>query len=322
MHRLVADHIKTQNPQETDLVNDFIIQRAQKLGTDFTQAPELWEIDSIADALPGILTCKPELLGHIADFVRLVALRYVTDTRITAMLQNLTTHLSGTSTRTSFLAHTLLGDALQNTDPAQARESYQRSLAITRHLVEIWPEDLQARRDLTIALINVAGMLKNSDPRRAVELYEESLDIIRDLAGRLSGDFQVRRDLTVALDNVAGMLKNSDPGRAVGLYEESLDISRDLAVRLPGNLQALWDLGVAAARLALLLSTEDPERVSLWREAANSFRDALAIQPEHRELARMSYYAARRYADCDTDDRDEWLAYAAGLAERFGFGKE
>ena len=322
MHRLVADHIKTHNPQETDLVNDFIIHRARKLGADFTQAPELWEIDSITDALPDILTRKPELLEQVPDFIRHVALRYVTDTRITAMLKNLTAHLSGTSTQTSFLVHSLLGDALQNTDPAQARESYQRSLAITRHLVEIWPEDLQARRDLTIALINVAGMLKNSDPRRAVELYEESLDIIRDLAGRLSGDFQVRRDLTVALDNVAGMLKNSDPGRAVGLYEESLDISRDLAVRLPGNLQALWDLGVAAARLALLLSTEDPERVSLWREAANSFRDALAIQPEHRELARMSYYAARRYADCDTDDRDEWLAYAAGLAERFGFGKE
>ena len=322
MHRLVADHLKTHNPQETDLVNDFIIHRARKLGADFTQAPELWEIDSITDALPDILTRKPELLEQVPDFIRHVALRYVTDTRITAMLKNLTAHLSGTSTQTSFLVHSLLGDALQNTDPAQARESYQRSLAITRHLVEIWPEDLQARRDLTIALINVAGMLKNSDPRRAVELYEESLDIGRDLDGRLSGDVQARRDLTVALINVAGMLKHSDPGRALELYEESLDISRDLAVRLPGNLQALWDLGVAAARLALLLSTEDPERVSLWREAANSFRDALAIQPEHRELARMSYYAARRYADCDTDDRDEWLAYAAGLAERFGFGKE
>lgn len=322
MHRLVADHIKTQNPQETDLVNDFIIQRAQKLGTDFTQAPELWEIDSIADALPGILTCKPELLGHIADFVRLVALRYVTDTRITAMLQNLTTHLSGTSTRTSFLAHTLLGDALQNTDPAQARESYQRSLAVTRYLVETWPEDLQARRDLAISLENVAGMLKHSDPGQALELYEESLGIGRDLAERLSGDFQARRDLTVALINVAGMLENSDPGRALKLYEESLRISRELAAQLPGNLQALWDLGVAAARLAQLLPTEDPERIPLWREAAISLRDALAIQPEHRELGCMSYCAALDYADCDTDDRDEWLAYAAELAERFGFGKE
>ena len=322
MHRLVVDHLRKQNPQETDLVDEFIVHRAQKLGTDFTQAPELWEIDSIADALPGILTCKPELLGHIADFVRLVALRYVTDTRITAMLQNLTTHLSGTSTRTSFLAHTLLGDALQNTDPAQARESYQRSLAITRYLAEIWPDDLQPRRDFTVALINVAGMLKHSDPGQALELYEESLGIGRDLAERLSGDFQARRDLTVALINVAGMLKHSDPGQALKLYEESLRISRELAAQLPGNLQALSDRGVSAARLAQLLPTEDPERIPLWREAAISLRDALAIQPENKELARMSYYAALYYADCDPDDRDEWLAYAAELAERFGFGKE
>ena len=416
MHRLVVDHLKTHNLPETDLVDEFIVHRAYELGADFTKAPELWEIDTLADALPDILTRKPELLKRVANFVRLVALRYVTDTRIAVMLQNLNRHLSGASTRTSFLAHSLLGDVLQNTDPAQAQESYQRSLAITRHLVEIWPEDLQARRDLTVALINVAGMLKNSDPgravelyeeslgirrdlderlssdlqarrdltvalnnvarmlkhsdpRRALELYEESLGISRELAGRLSGDLRARRDLTVALNDVAGMLENSDPGRAlelyreslgirrdlderlsgdvqarrdlavalnnvagmletsdpgraVKLYRESLGISRELAVRLPGNLQALWDLGVAAARLAHLLPTENPERIPLWREAASSLRDALAIQPENKELARMSYYAALYYADCDPDDRNEWLAYAAELAERFGFGKE
>ena len=463
MHRLIADHLKTHNPPETDLVDEFITQRADELGSDFTKAPELWEIDSITDALPDILTRKPELLKQVPDFIRHVALRYVTDTRITAMLHNLNRHLSGASARTSFLAHSLLGDILQNTDPAQARESYQRSLAIARHLAETWPEDLQARgdlaialtnvagilknsdpgralelyeesldirrelagrlsgdvqarrdltvalinvagmlkhsdpgralelyeesldisrdlderlsgdfqarrdlaivlgnvagmlmhsdpgralelyeeslgisrdlderlsgdfqarRDLTVALINVAGMLENSDPGRALELYEESLDISRDLDGRLSGDLQARRDLTIALDNVAGMLENSDPRRALDLYEESLGISRKLAAQLPGNLQALWDLGVAAARLAQLLPTENPERIPLWREAAISLRDALAIQPENKELARMSYYATLYYADCDPDDRDEWLAYAAELAERFGFEKQ
>ena len=463
MHRLIAHHLKTHNPPETDLVDEFITHRARKLGDDFTQAPELWEIDTLADALPDILTRKPELLKQVPDFIRFIALNYVTDTRITAMLYDLAEKLSGTSTQTGFLAHSLLGDTLRNTDPIQARESYQKSLAITRHLAEIWPEDLQARRDLTVALNNVAGMLKYSDPGQALRLYRESLDIGRDLAAQLSGDFQARRDLTVSLNNVAGMLKYSDPGQALGLYRESLDIGRDLAAQLsgdfrvrrdltvsldnvagmlkasdpgqalriyresldirrdlaaqllgdfqarrdltasldnvagmlkasdpgqalrlyresldirrdlaaqlsgdfqarrdltvalnnvagmlkysdpgqalglyresldigrelvtqlPGNLQVLWDLAVSAARLAQLLSTEDPERVSLWREAAISFRDALAIQPEHRELGRLSYQAALDYADCDPDDRDEWLAYAAELAERFGFGKQ
>ena len=84
----------------------------------------------------------------------------------------------------------------------------------------------------------------------------------------------------------------------------------------------MQDLGISAARLAQLLPTEDPERISLWREAAISLRDALAIQPENKELARMSYHAALYYADCDPDDRDEWLAYAAELAERFGFEED
>ena len=281
MHRLVVDHLRKQNPQETDLVDEFVTQRARKLGGDLTKAPELWEIDSITDALPDILTRKPELLEQVPDFINKVALNYVTDTRIAVMLQSLAQQLSGICSRASFFALSLLGDTCKGADPAQARENYRRSLAIARHLAEIWPEDLQARWSLIVSLSNVASLLKYSDPGRALELYEESLDISRELAAQRSGDFRVRRDLSVSLDDVAGMLKHSDPGQALKLYRESHDITRELAAQLPGNLQALWNLGVAAARLAQLLPAEDPERIPLWREAASSFRDALGIQPEH-----------------------------------------
>ncbi|MDO4716412.1 MAG: hypothetical protein Q4B08_02495 [Propionibacteriaceae bacterium] len=64
----------------------------------------------------------------------------------------------------------------------------------------------------------------------------------------------------------------------------------------------------------------DPAQVSgLWREAAISFRSALSIQPEHSQLGRLSFASALEYAKTDPPDRDEWLAYAAELAERFGF---
>ena len=62
-----------------------------------------------------------------------------------------------------------------------------------------------------------------------------------------------------------------------------------------------------------------PEQVSLLEESAFSFREALSIQQEHQELGRLSYDSALSYADCGLDDRDEWLADAAELAERFGF---
>ena len=128
MHRLVVDHLKTHNPQETDLVDEFIVHRAYELGADFTQAPELWEIDSITDALPRILQNTPGLLEQIPDFIRHVALRYVTDTRITAMLQNLTRRLSNINIQTRYLTHVLLGDSLRNVEPIKASENYKKSL--------------------------------------------------------------------------------------------------------------------------------------------------------------------------------------------------
>ena len=462
LHRLIADHLKKREEAESALVDDFVIQRAEEIGVNSTKTPKPWEVDALMDTLPHILQRNPESLEKVSGFIRKVAPEYLTDTRITTMLQNLIKEFIKPKTRASCLAHLLLADLLQDIEPENAFKNYQKalriinkiaknkfdnprsksglaisfdrvaeilryinpsraleayeesltirrdlvkaqpgsiqtqrnltttldnvantlrdinpshalnlyqeSLTINRHLTETQPGSIQTqrnlatslnnvadilhgvnpsyalrlyeesltirhnlatrlsgdfrtRRDLAIALSNVAGMLKNSDPTQALTLYKESLDISQELTTQLPGDFQVRRDLTVALINVAGMLKYSDPGQALKFYEESLGIRRELAIRLPGNLQALWDLGVSAAGLAQLLPTKDPEQVSLLREAAISFRDALAIRPEHQELGDLSYHVALDYAYCDPDDRDEWLAYAAELAERFRFEK-
>jgi len=462
LHRLIADHLKKREEAESALVDDFVIQRAEEIGVNSTKTPKPWEVDALMDTLPHILQRNPESLEKVSGFIRKVAPEYLTDTRITTMLQNLIKEFIKPKTRASCLAHLLLADLLQDIEPENAFKNYQKalriinkiaknkfdnprsksglaisfdrvaeilryinpsraleayeesltirrdlvkaqpgsiqtqrnltttldnvantlrdinpshalnlyqeSLTINRHLTETQPGSIQTqrnlatslnnvadilhgvnpsyalrlyeesltirhnlatrlsgdfrtRRDLAIALSNVAGMLKNSDPTQALTLYKESLDISQELTTQLPGDFQVRRDLTIALINVAGMLKYSDPGQALKFYEESLGIRRELAIRLPGNLQALWDLGVSAAGLAQLLPTKDPEQVSLLREAAISFRDALAIRPEHQELGDLSYHVALDYAYCDPDDRDEWLAYAAELAERFRFEK-
>lgn len=52
---------------------------------------------------------------------------------------------------------------LKYSDPGQALELYEESLGISRELAERLSGDFQARRDLTVALINVAGMLKYSE---------------------------------------------------------------------------------------------------------------------------------------------------------------
>ena len=158
-------------------------------------------------------------------------------------------------------------------------------------------------------------MLRDTEPGKSLERYQESLDIRRNLVEKLPGDLLALRDLAASLNGVAHV----DPEQAPELYQESITITRDLNKQQPGNLQILWHLGESAAGLARLMPIENPEKFSLLEESAFSFREALSIQQEHQELGRLSYDSALSYADCDPDDRDEWLAYAAELAERFGF---
>ena len=208
-----------------------------------------------------------------------------------------------------------VANVLRNTKHRKALKLYQESLTIRRELAEQLPDNLQTQRDITLSLINVAGMLRDTEPGKSLERYQESLDIRRDLVEKLPGDLLALRDLAASLNGVAHV----DPEQAPELYQESITITRDLNKQQPGNLQILWHLGKSAAGLARLMPPGSPEQVSLLKESAFSFREALSIQQEHQELGRLSYDSALSYADYGPDDRDEWLAYAAGLAERFGF---
>ena len=280
MHRLIAHHLKTHNPPETDLVNDFIIHRARKLGTDFTQAPELWEIDSITDALPDILTRKPELLEQIPDFIRHVALRYVTDTRITAMLQNLARRLSNINIQTRYLTHVLLGDSLRNVEPIKASESYKKSLNTIRDLAKDSPDDPWILQNLAVSLDNTSDMLHSTDPERALKQYRESLSIRRDLAKVRSGDLRIKRGIAISLSNIADIVRNTDPEQALTLYQESLTILRDLAETQPNDLRTRRDLTVSLDNMANILSNINPEQaLGLYRESLAIRRDLTKTQP-------------------------------------------
>ena len=280
MHRLIAHHLKTHNPPETDLVNDFIIHRARKLGTDFTQAPELWEIDSITDALPDILTRKPELLVQIPDFIRHVALRYVTDTRITAMLQNLARRLSNINIQTRYLTHVLLGDSLRNVEPIKASESYKKSLNTIRDLAKDSPDDPWILQNLAVSLDNTSDMLHSTDPERALKQYRESLSIRRDLAKVRSGDLRIKRGIAISLSNIADIVRNTDPEQALTLYQESLTILRDLAETQPNDLRTRRDLTVSLDNMANILSNINPEQaLGLYRESLAIRRDLTKTQP-------------------------------------------
>ena len=92
---------------------------------------------------------------------------------------------------------------LENSDPRQALNLHRESLVIARRLVETRSDNLQAKRDLTVSLNNVAGMLHSSDPRQALNLYRESLIIASFLAERLPGNLQALWDLGVSSERLS-----------------------------------------------------------------------------------------------------------------------
>lgn len=280
MHRLVADHIRNRELPETDLVDDFIIHRARKLGGDFTQAPELWEIDTLTDALPRILQNTPGLLEQIPDFIRHVALRYTTDTRITAMLQNLTRRLSNINIQTRYLTHVLLGDSLRNVEPIKASENYKKSLNTIRDIAKDSPDDPWILQNLAVSLDNTSDMLHSTDPERALKQYRESLRIRRDLAKVRSGDLRIKRGIAISLSNIADIVRNTDPEQALALYQESLTILRDLAETQPHDLRTQRDLTVSLDNMANMLSNVNPEQaLGLYQESLAIRRDLTKTQP-------------------------------------------
>ena len=260
MHRLIADHFRKQGTLETSLVDDFVIRRACELSKYSNKAPELWKVDTIMDALPQTLTRNPKLLEQIPDFIRKIALTYLTDTRTAVMLQDLTKQLTGTNTRASFLAHMLLGASLRNTKPKEAIANYEKSLTAIRSITEAQPNDSQNRRDLALSLNFLGGMLCYTEPSRALGNYQESLDIRRSLAQNHSDDRRILRDLTSSMHSVANVLRNTDHEQALKLYQESLTIRRGLAKQLPDNLQTQRDLTVALDRVAYMLRNTDHEQ--------------------------------------------------------------
>lgn len=128
-------------------------------------------------------------------------------------------------------------------------------------------------------------------------------------------EVQAQRDLAIGLENVAGLLRSCDSGHAFALYKEAYVISRQLSETAP-SIQSYRDRGVVAARLAEMFPG-DPLGVKLWCEAATSLGLASEMDAKQPTLARMAWVAANECAACDAEDAEDWLVYAASLAERF-----
>ena len=272
LHRLIADHLKKKEVAESALVDDFFTQRAEEIGANSTKTPRLWEVDVLMDALPHILQRDPEILEQVSDFIRKVAPEYLTDTRITTMLQNLTKGFMNTQTRTSYLAHLLLASFLQDIDPENAFKNYQKALRIINKLTESRFDNSQNKSELAISFDRVADILRDINPSRTLEAYRESLTIRRNLARTQPGSLHTQQNLATSLDKVADILRDINPSHALDLYSESLTIRRNLTKNQPGSLHTQQNLATSLDKVAGMLKNSDP------KQALHLYQESLAIR--------------------------------------------
>ena len=214
MHRMVAAHL--QASQHDDAAAEAVAGHLAARGHVITTGGPVagWEWSVFTHAALPLVRTHPEIIPAVGNAIPRLA-RYVIDGTVEQLADQLLDHHRG--------------------------------------LAEAMPTNLDAARDVSVSLNNVARLRQRTDPAAALALYEESLTIARGLAEAMPTNLDAARDVSVSLNNVARLRQRTDPAAALALYEESLTISRGLAEAMPTNLDAQSDLVVSLFRLASLL---------------------------------------------------------------------
>ena len=146
---------------------------------------------------------------------------------------------------------------------------YQKVLAITMKLADAYPQNPDYKRDLSVALNNVAGIKQAlNDLSGALSLYQESLDIRKALAKDYPDNPDYKRDLYVSHYKLSRIytLKKDDEN-ALHCLETALAISEELCAQYPQSIQYLSDLSVFLELRALFAEAlDDAEKVQACLE--------------------------------------------------------
>ncbi|NRF71215.1 tetratricopeptide repeat protein [Aquincola sp. S2] len=127
----------------------------------------------------------------------------------------------------------------------RALSYFERSLELREALVQANPGSAQAARDVTVSLINLAGLLSSRgqrDAERALIYYERSLEVDEALLDANSRSAQAARG------------QAGDAERAIRYYECSLEAGEVLLGANPQSAQAVHDVWVSLVKLAELFT--------------------------------------------------------------------
>lgn len=161
---------------------------------------------------------------------------------------------------------------------ADARRSYERSLAIFEKLAKAQPNNGKFRNNIGVAKLKLADMvLSNSEPETALEMYMSALS---DAEQALKLEWN-DNDLRPAGRLAASIeLKISDIYRRMGrtasareYMEKSLERRREAIGKYPDDVTAMRDMSVALIRDAKLL-----QRDGELDSAMEQFREAIRLR--------------------------------------------
>jgi eukaryotic-like serine/threonine-protein kinase len=157
---------------------------------------------------------------------------------------------------------------------AGALQSYQKALAIRERLIQLKPNDFEARRELGMSHSNVSSILNVAgDSRAAMEHAQKAVAILEQLYKDDPGNSQVQYDLAVAYQFLGNAHVVTSNWQKVGEYRErTLNLYEQQASRTPFDISVQRNISTTLKQLGAVKA-----RLKDRAAALLSFRRALAI---------------------------------------------
>jgi non-specific serine/threonine protein kinase/serine/threonine-protein kinase len=195
-------------------------------------------------------------------------------------------------------AHADIAAVLVDLDRAgDAMVSLRAALAAYRDLAADGVDDVKVRRSIPRLMINIGDLLiGGGEVHAALGEYVAALAVRELYLAREPDSAMARRDVSSGLTKLGNVLYRIDDARgALALYRRALATDRTLAAADPRDAQARRDVAVSLVKVGQALTEVaklgSPEAGrAMWRDAAASFREALAI---HRAMKAAGQLIAR-----------------------------
>jgi hypothetical protein len=175
----------------------------------------------------------------------------------------------------------------QSGQPADARNSLTQAIGLLQAIRDQAPQNMQAVRDLALALNNRSFVEQETDWQAARESGEAALALFRQLAGEKNLDAPTlagrRSDLALCYNNLGSILGHLRLElKSVSAYRQAVKIQTQLLRQSPGVVQYRRELAITWNNLgqALARTTGLAEAENAYDHAQELFANLVADFPE------------------------------------------